>query len=282
MIDRNDFIERMTAVFAGEQDGRKRAEDVANELPGLFRTDTIALDVHREVAPTSLPWNNNSWDVAAQIAIRWHRATTSFAATTDAFINTPLVLRARPDPIAQVLLQTVVAPDKGADKGKLIVAVLTPWFDIIEMLKKDPSAAFQIPAHTWEEMAAGAYKQAGFDNVILTPRGGDYGRDVIAEKKGLGIVRVIDSVKAFKPPNLVTANDVRALMGVLQTDGAAKGFLTTTSDFAPLISKDRLITPFIPSRLELINGQMLLARLGELAATQQAQTQERKTGHADD
>jgi restriction system protein len=76
---------------------------------------------------------------------------------------------------------------------------------------------------------------------------------------------VIDQVKAFTPPRLVTANDVRALMGVLQTDGASKGFLTTTSDFAPRIKTDPLITPLIPARLELINGTTLLAKLDELA-----------------
>jgi restriction system protein len=84
-------------------------------------------------------------------------------------------------------------------------------------------------------------------------------------KYGIGSVRVIDQVKAYKPGHLVTANDVRALMGVLQNDGAAKGFLTTTSDFAPKLKEDPLIVPFMPSRLELINGSMLLKRLEELA-----------------
>jgi restriction system protein len=65
----------------------------------------------------------------------------------------------------------------------------------------------------------------------------------------------------------VTANDVQALMGVLQTDGAAKGFLTTTSDFAPMVRTNPLIAPFIPSRLELINGDALMARLIELDKT---------------
>jgi len=53
-------------------------------------------------------------------------------------------------------------------------------------------------------------------------------------------------------------------MGVLQGDGASKGFLTTTSDFAPLLRQDPLIVPFIPSRLELIDGKTLLVRLEEL------------------
>ena len=78
-------------------------------------------------------------------------------------------------------------------------------------------------------------------------------------------MRVIDQVKAYKPGHLVTADDVRALYGVLMLDGAAKGFLTTTSDFAPLLTKDALLGPVIPSRIELINGKRLLTRLEELA-----------------
>lgn len=76
---------------------------------------------------------------------------------------------------------------------------------------------------------------------------------------------MIDQVKAYKPGHLITANDVRALLGVLQGDGASKGFITTTSDFAPRIKGDPLLIPFMPSRLELINGTMLLERLQQLA-----------------
>jgi len=72
-------------------------------------------------------------------------------------------------------------------------------------------------------------------------------------------------VKAYKAGHLVTANDVRALMGILQTDGASKGFLTTTSDFAPRIKDDPLITPLIPQRLGLINGRQLVERLQDIA-----------------
>ncbi len=101
--------------------------------------------------------------------------------------------------------------------------------------------------------------------MTLTPRSGDFGRDIIAVKHGVGTVRVIDQMKAYGPNHLVTANDVRALLGVLQGDKASKGFLTTTSDFAPKLRDDILIKPFMPARVELINGKMLLARLEELA-----------------
>ena len=132
-------------------------------------------------------------------------------------------------------------------------------------MKTDPRIAFQLSWEKWEEIIAGAYKKAGFDEVVLTPRSGDYGRDVIATKRGIGLVRVIDQVKAFTPPRLVTADDVRALYGVLELDGSAKGFLSTTSDFAPRIKHDLLLQKVIPSRIELINGPELFARLEELA-----------------
>src|ERR1700737_2419726 len=170
--------------------------------------------------------------------------------------------------LATLLLQTVIVPGARTDEDRLIEAVALPWFDIIAFLKTDPSIAFQLSWEKWEEIIAGAYKKAGFEEVTLTPRSGDHGRDVIAIKKGICSVRVIDQVKAYKPPHLVAANDVRALMGVLQGDGASKGCLSTTSDFAPMIKTDPLIVPFIPSRLELINGTALFSRLEELAARQ--------------
>lgn len=178
--------------------------------------------------------------------------------------DTPLALKTAAE-AAQLLVQAVIVPGERTSEGKLIEAVTIPWFDIIALLARDPNVAFEITHEKWEEIVAGAYHKAGFEEVTLTPRSGDLGRDVIAVKKGLGRVRVIDQVKAFKPPNLVTADHVRALMGVLQTDGASKGYLTTTSDFAPKLRSDPLLMPYMPSRLELINGQMLIERLKELA-----------------
>lgn len=114
-----------------------------------------------------------------------------------------------------LLLQSLVIPEEKISEGLLIKAVSLPWFDIIDWIKKDLGIIFQLSPGKWEEIIAGAYAQAGFDKVIFTPRSGDHGRDVIAIKKGLGEVRIIDQVKAYKPGHLVTANDVRALMGVL-------------------------------------------------------------------
>ena len=83
-----------------------------------------------------------------------------------------------------LLVQAVIVPGARTDERILIEAVAVPWFDIIAFLKADPRIALQIPWWKWEEIIAGAYKKAGWDEVTLTPRSGDFGRDVIATKKG--------------------------------------------------------------------------------------------------
>jgi restriction system protein len=85
---------------------------------------------------------------------------------------------------------------------------------------------------------------------------------VIAIKKGFGSVKFIEQVKAYKPEHVVTADEVRALLGVLQADqDASKAIFTTTSAFAPRITQDKFIKPFLPYRLELIDKEKLLERL---------------------
>jgi restriction system protein len=164
-------------------------------------------------------------------------------------------------------LQTVIECGEKTSEGDLIVAALPAWREILAILDRDPDAAFRIDSRKWEEILAGAYSAAGFDEVILTPRSGDFGRDIIAVKKGYWSIRIIDQVKAYRPGNLVSANDVRALLGVLQADrNATKGLVTTTSDFAPKIETDPFIAPFMPHRLELVNGAQLLQRLTDISA----------------
>jgi restriction system protein len=56
-------------------------------------------------------------------------------------------------------------------------------------------------------------------------------------------------------------------MGVVAADPkASKGIITTTSDFAPRIRTDPSIAPFLPTRLELMNGEELQKWLIDLSA----------------
>ena len=168
-----------------------------------------------------------------------------------------------------ILLQATVVDLGGSTiDGRLIIGVSVAWFEIIERLEKDPNFMFQIPPRKLEELIAGAYERAGFSDVILTPRSGDLGRDIIATKPGFCSVRIIDQIKAYSPGRRVTADEVRALLGVLSADqNASKGLVTTTAEFAPRIDEDRLLKQFMPYRLELKNGKQLLQWLRRVSSS---------------
>jgi restriction system protein len=135
-------------------------------------------------------------------------------------------------PIPSLLMQTVVEKGDKTDEGELITAVTLPFFKIIEAILKDPNIAYQMTPRMWEEMVAGIHEQSGlFDEVILTPRSGDHGRDVIAIKRGFYSLRIIDQVKAYKPGHVVTADEIRSTLGVLHGEDTNKAIVTTTSRF---------------------------------------------------
>jgi len=165
----------------------------------------------------------------------------------------------------RVTLAGLIIPEKQTDEGVLISSVSFVWLDIIRKLKGDWSKAHEIQNYVWEELVAAAYKHAGYDEVTLTPRTADHGRDLIAVRKGVGAIRLLGSVKAFKPDLLVTKEQVHALVGVVSLDPkATRGVVITTSDFAPRILDDKNLAAVIPDRIELMNGTQLKLWLTEL------------------
>jgi len=167
--------------------------------------------------------------------------------------------------LPSILVQAVVTPAAKTTEGQIIEAVAFPWFEIVDLIQKDESAIYQLTWRKWEEIVAGAYKAQGFE-VVLTPRSNDRGRDVIATKNDLGEIRFFDQVKAYKPGHLVTADDVRAMVGVLTLNpNVSKGVITTTSDFAPGVLTDQEIQRLVPYRLELKPKDKLLSWLSDVA-----------------
>jgi restriction system protein len=181
-----------------------------------------------------------------------------------------LLLHPAPPTIAlpELALQTVIHRLGSTPDGHLVEAVLTPWIRLLASLKSDPNAMYQISPRELEELIAAAYDLAGFDEVILTPRSGDRGRDVIATKKGVVQVRVLDQAKRYAHGHEVSYDAIRAFLFVLAADRASKGFITTTSCFPPNLMTDQFIAPKIGNQLELIDGSKLVARLEELAGSQ--------------
>jgi restriction system protein len=120
-----------------------------------------------------------------------------------------------------------------------------------------------------EEIVAAAYERAGWDEVILTPRSGDHGRDVIAARKGFGAIKIYEQIKRYKAGHVVTAAEVRELAGVLLIEqNVSKAILTTTPQFAPGVATDDLLQRLMPYRLELKNGRQLRDWLDSIESNQ--------------
>lgn len=159
----------------------------------------------------------------------------------------------------------LIEPYGSTDDGLLIRALEPPWRAIRDLLRKDPDALLRFDPRALEELIAASYDRAGYDEVILTPRSGDHGRDVIATKRGVLGIRIFDQVKARGPGHIVTAHDVRALLGVVMgSPNVSKGVFTTTSSFAPRLLEDPSIGPNVPNRLELRPRSILVPWLQKL------------------
>jgi len=181
------------------------------------------------------------------------------------FLKTLDVL-ARSGREAPLSVGAIIIPKRKVGEGILVESTSIVWGVIVDQLIKDWELAYQLSPYKWEEIIAGALAKAGFDEVVLTPTTADKGRDVIAIKHGIGSIKIIGSVKAYKRGHLVTHDDVRVLLGALLVEvDASKGLLTTTSDFAPNIRKEPFLTKLMPTRLELMNGAQLQDWLSELA-----------------
>lgn len=166
---------------------------------------------------------------------------------------------------AELSVGAIITPESQNHEGLLVRGTSLVWAELVQRMGADWSIAFQLSPREWEELVAGAFVKAGYDEVTLTPPSSDSGRDVIAIKRGVGSIKIIGSVKRYAAHRNVTYDDVRALAGVLSAESdASKGIITTTSDFPPNIAKDKFIASMLPTRLELINGQELLAWLKKL------------------
>jgi len=176
----------------------------------------------------------------------------------------------KPEP-ALLLQSTVLSLGESTSEGQLVTAIRLPWFSIAESITADPEFLAYYSKHwrEFEEFLAGVYTRQGFDEVKLTPRSGDLGRDVIATNYGICSVRLLGQAKAHKPGHLITLNDVNAMLGVLGGDDPAanKAMVVTTSDFAPGIFTSPIVKRSLPHRLELINGQGLAEWLRQLPAS---------------
>jgi restriction system protein len=175
--------------------------------------------------------------------------------------NEPAFLDGAP----RIAIRSLIIPGDRTREGTLVKAVGTLWFEILRQIKNEPDSIHRIDCWKLEELIAGAYKQEGWEIVVLTPKRGDKGRDVIAQRKDWGQLRfhLLDQVKAYSPDHLVGPDEIREMAGVLHREcGATKGLITTTSSFTSGAEEEaRYLFP----RLELKPRDKLLAWLASVA-----------------
>jgi restriction system protein len=169
---------------------------------------------------------------------RYASATLTSGTTT---LSASAALLAAGAQSATLSTSSIIIPERPTEEGVLIKCTSLVWNEIVHALGNDWSIAYQIPPEKWEEIVAGAFTKANYE-VELTRRSRDFGRDVIAIRRGVGCVKIIGSVKRYSPGHLVSYDDIRALLGVLNGEhDASKGIITTTSDFPPRVNEDKFI-----------------------------------------
>jgi len=168
------------------------------------------------------------------------------------------------DRVSDVTVQAILTFGDKSNEGRLVEGVGIAWDEIVRIITRDPEEIYNIDPRKFEELIAGAYVRAGYE-VELTPQSGDRGRDVVATRHGIGSIRIFDQVKRYRISRPVTAEEVRALLGVINiAPNVSKGVITTTSTFAPTLLDDDDIRRQVPHRLELKPKDVLLPWLAGL------------------
>lgn len=168
------------------------------------------------------------------------------------------------DRVSDITVQALLNFGDKTNEGRLVEGVGIAWDEIVQIVTRDLEEIYNIDPRKLEELIAGAYVREGYE-VELTPLSGDKGRDVVATRHGIGSIRIFDQVKRYRVSRPVTAEEVRALLGVINiAPNVSKGVITTTSTFAPTLLDDDDIRRQVPHRLELKPKDVLLPWLAGL------------------
>jgi restriction system protein len=262
---RADFLERIMEV---QRPGPcQQREDTHRFLISLDRTCDSLLQ-------NQTPQRREATLRETQAAFRYiteqNPTSKSFIGLLTSYIRERVTLRIQSEPTfsddaPRIAIRSLIIPGDTTKEGTLVKGVSALWFQIMRMIQADPDSIHHIDCWKWEELLAGAYKQDGWETVVLTPKRGDHGIDVIAERKGWGQLRflLLDQMKAYKPGHLIGPDEIREMKGVLlDHPEASKGLITTTADFTPgaLEAASNLVP-----RLELRPREKLVEWLASVA-----------------
>jgi HJR/Mrr/RecB family endonuclease len=140
---------------------------------------------------------------------------------------------AQPELLATAMENRLVEVVPAAVLDRLKTVDFVP-ITILDQILRSPESMRALTARDFERFIATLIDQLGFENVVITPRSGDQGRDVLATKTMHGIpILFAFECKRYRPDSRVGPEILRALLGTI-THGptkANKGVLVTTSTF---------------------------------------------------
>lgn len=122
---------------------------------------------------------------------------------------------------------------------------------LLDQVLRNPELMHRLGARDFEGFVAALVEQLGFEQVVLTPRSGDEGRDVLAIKNVHGIeILFAFECKRYSPGRPVGPEIARALLGTIMHGNtrAAKGVLVTTSHFTPATRRFILTEPALDGK----------------------------------
>lgn len=126
------------------------------------------------------------------------------------------------------------AHDLGEEAKSALISVDSLPLWLIARIMRSPSEVKNLTPRQFEEFVAEILSQLGFSDVILTPRSGDGGKDVIASHQVNGIpLSFYFECKRYADGNKIQLETLRALLGTMAHDARQvnKGVLVTTSTF---------------------------------------------------
>ncbi|ASQ90467.1 hypothetical protein CHL67_05610 [Prosthecochloris sp. GSB1] len=119
------------------------------------------------------------------------------------------------------------------EKSSLIIVDRLP-FRLLSEILRNPAEVRNITPRQFEEFIAELLRRLGFNDVILTPRSGDGGKDIIASHSVQGIpLTFYFECKKYAEGNKIQLDTMRSLLGTVAHDSRKvnKGILVTTSTF---------------------------------------------------
>lgn len=122
---------------------------------------------------------------------------------------------------------------------------------LLDQILRSPELMRNLSPQRFEHFIATLIDKLGFEDVVITPRSGDQGRDILAVKRVLGIpILFAFECKRYSPDKPVGVEILRALFGTIShgPTKANKGILVTTSRFTSGARKFLLTEPSLDGK----------------------------------